>query len=112
MLFENTQVSAEEFARVTGWELKPEGACQGKQCVPLRGAWQPGEGVDVGVVAERLAMPVVTDRGRVALGPPAGGHALRDTQLPPLVLPDLDGAPFDLATLRGRRVLLLAWASW
>jgi hypothetical protein len=28
------------------------------------------------------------------------------------VLPDFDGKPFDVASLRGRKVLLLAWASW
>ena len=28
------------------------------------------------------------------------------------VLPDFDGNPFDVAGLRGRKVLLLAWASW
>jgi hypothetical protein len=31
---------------------------------------------------------------------------------PNLVLPDVHGRPFELASLRGTRVLLLAWASW
>jgi hypothetical protein len=29
-----------------------------------------------------------------------------------LTLPDLDGKPFTLSKLRGKRVLLFAWASW
>jgi hypothetical protein len=28
------------------------------------------------------------------------------------VLPDFEGNAFDVASLRGRKVLLVAWASW
>jgi hypothetical protein len=31
---------------------------------------------------------------------------------PALQLPDADGNPFDLASLHGQKVLLVAWASW
>jgi peroxiredoxin len=31
---------------------------------------------------------------------------------PDLVLPDADGNPFHLSSLRGQKVLLVAWASW
>jgi hypothetical protein len=27
-------------------------------------------------------------------------------------LPDIDGQPFSLESLRGQKVLLVAWASW
>ena len=33
-------------------------------------------------------------------------------QPPELVLPDVDGNPFRLSALHGRKVLLVAWASW
>ena len=36
------------------------------------------------------------------------GHALA----PELTLPDLDGRPFELSSLRGQKVVLAAWASW
>jgi len=32
--------------------------------------------------------------------------------LPSIILPTLDGQPFDLASLRGKRVLLFMWGSW
>jgi hypothetical protein len=32
--------------------------------------------------------------------------------MPELVLRDFDGDAFDLASLRGRKVVLIAWASW
>jgi peroxiredoxin len=31
---------------------------------------------------------------------------------PELELPDADGNPFRLSSLRGQKVLLVAWASW
>jgi hypothetical protein len=32
--------------------------------------------------------------------------------LPPLTLPDLEGQPLALESLRGKRVLLFMWGSW
>ena len=42
----------------------------------------------------------------------AGGRALASVDAPDLVLPDLQGRPFRLRSLRGSKVLLVAWASW
>jgi hypothetical protein len=100
---------------LTGWEIKPEGACKGEICVPLTdSAIAPDGTVDMRRFAEQMAMPVVTDdtHGLSALGPRAGGRVLDDVALPPITLPDFDGNPFDIASLRGRKVLLLAWSSW
>ena len=64
--------------------------------------------------AERLGMPLVHDEptGLWCLGPEAGGRALTDAHAPDLVLPDIDGREFHLRSLRGSKVLLVAWASW
>ena len=69
-----------------------------------------------GVVAERLGMPLVHDeaQGLWALGPETAvtGRALTSAVAPELTLPDVEGRPFTLSSLRGQKVLLLAWASW
>jgi peroxiredoxin len=112
VILDSDVVTPEEFAAGTGWALKPQGACKGEVCVPLpRGS---SERVDVRAVAERLGMAVVEDRGRLALGPESAvtGRALTTAQAPDIVLPDLDGKPFALASLRGQKVVLVAWASW
>lgn len=115
MIVDRSRVTAEEFLAQTGWELKREGACRGDVCVPLGGLAARGDGrFDVAEVAERMHMPLVADEayGVFALGPQASGHVLSSAELPELVLPDFEGGVFDVAGLRGRKVLLLAWASW
>jgi hypothetical protein len=60
-------------------------------------------------------MPLAHDdaHGLWALGPRSGDRRVLDsTEMPDLVLDDFDGGAFDFATLRGRKVVLLAWASW
>jgi hypothetical protein len=105
------RVSADEIERRTGWKLRPEGLCREDVCVPV--AFE-GEEVDVAVLSDALRMPVVADdaHGLWCLGPPASGHALETAVAPELELPDLDGNVFKLSSLRGQKVLLVAWASW
>jgi len=114
MLVEDRTVSTEEFTARTGWEAKPEGLCKGAMCVPAPEAVTADGQIDVSVVAERLAMPLVTDEksGLSVLGPEAFGHSLTTAVAPELELPDADGNPFRLSSLHGRKVLLVAWASW
>jgi len=112
MITESPRVSFADFERATGWAIKPEGACRDGRCIPLpAGTRDP---VDLRVVAGHLRMPLVHDEpsGLWALGPESGGRALTSAVAPDLELPDADGAPFRLSSLRGTKVLLVAWASW
>ncbi len=113
MLLTNGTVDREAFERGTGWALKPEGACRAEVCVPLP-AGAADATVDVEAVAERLGMPLVRHSDDVAaLGPATfGGNVLASAEAPPLVLPDLDGQPFDLASLRGQKVVMVAWSPY
>lgn len=113
MILKDTTVTPAEFEAGTGWALKPEGACKGELCVPLR---EPvGERADVRALAEALGMPIVedADHGVLALGPETlGGRALATAECPDLELPDLDGNAFRLSSLKGRKILLYAWAPY
>ncbi len=114
MILSELTVPAAEFAARTGWESKPEGLCKGPQCVPAPEAVLDGDRLDVRVVADRLGMPLVHDEahGVWALGPESLGHSLTTAEAPELTLPDVDGNPFSLSSMHGRKVLLVAWASW
>jgi hypothetical protein len=99
----------------TGWELKPEGACKAGTCVPLPAEAIVDGKVDARALADRLGMPLVAEerRGLWALGPEGlFGRTLATAEAPELVLPDLEGRPFTLSSLRGQKVALVAWASW
>ena len=114
MIVEDLTVAADDFAARTGWETKPEGLCKGTVCVPMPGGTPRDGQLSVEVVAERLRMPLVRDEEHHlwALGPESGGRALTTAVVPDIALPDRDGVPFALSSLRGQKVLLVAWASW
>jgi hypothetical protein len=119
MLLDSLRVPVADFEARTGWSVQPQGLCQGDVCVPL-----PADAVavddatlDVQMVADRAGMPLVHDEAHDlwALGPVAGPdrNALTTAQAPELELPDIrTGGLFRLSSLRGQKVLLLAWASW
>lgn len=116
MLLDSTTVHADAFEAATGWAIKPEGACKADICVPLPDDARVGDGaLAVEVVADRLRMPVLRDEahGLWAIGPAGvGGRALESAEAPDLELPDADGNPFQLSSLLGKKVVLVAWASW
>jgi hypothetical protein len=117
VILTDLEMGADEFESRTGWSIKPEGACKAELCVPLPATAAPKAGtVDVQVVAEALGMPIARDdeRGLTAVGPETAvtGRALTTARAPELELPDVDGRPFRLSSLRGQKVMLLAWASW
>jgi hypothetical protein len=109
MILTSPDVDQEQFEQETGWVIKPQGACKGDVCVPLPG------GFDLRDAAQRLGMAVVHDgeQGLWAVGPESiGGRALVTAAAPDLELPDLDGRPFRLSSLRGQKVVLVAWAPY
>jgi hypothetical protein len=113
MILSEFGVGVDEFEQGTGWKIKPEGACRGDVCVPLPGT--SAEGFDLAPVAQRLGMGVVHDPAVElwALGPASvGGRALATAEAFDLVLPDFDGSTFRLSSLRGQKVVLVAWAPY
>jgi hypothetical protein len=112
MILERPVVTPEELERCTGWKLEPEGACKGDRCVPL--PRREDGTLEARVLSERLGMALVHDveHDLWALGPEVTEHALAGARLPSITLPDRSGTPFSLDSLRGTKVLLVAWASW
>lgn len=111
-------LSAADFTAVTGWTPKPEGLCHGDLCLPQPpgSSWSDGAGrVDLVAFAERLGLPLVHDEQHHvwALGrPSAGTEGEGPVVAPDFALPDLDGTTHRLSDYRGKKVFLLAWASY
>ena len=117
MLLTELQIAAGKFEMGTGWAIKPQGACKAEVCVPLPVEARAADGrLDVSVIAPKLGMPLVHDEAHDlwALGPETAvtGRALTTAVAPELTLPDANGETFHLSSLRGQKVLLVAWASW
>jgi hypothetical protein len=108
MIVDRLDMGAEDFEQATGWEIKPEGACKAEVCVPL-----PEGSFDLIAVADRLGMAVVTEAGHDlwAVGPESPrGRALTTADASDFTLPNLDGSEFRITSLRGKKVLVIAWA--
>ena len=109
-------LTAADAARVTGWTLEPEGMCRDEQCVPLPPTAIDAGRVDVESFWRRLGNPVLVsdDREIWVLGTGADDRnaALAGLMAPDFTLPDLSGTPRTLSDLRGKKVLLVTWATW
>ena len=117
----NLWLSLDDLHRATGWELKPEGVCQGDLCMPI-----PPRRRDEFVLADNsfnLAafaalreQPVVHDDAHAVWffgeAPDTRRNGLLSLQAPDFTLPDIDGLMHSLSDYRGKKVLLLSWASW
>ena len=102
----------------TGWELKPEGLCEGDVCIPVRDreALADARGVDLVAFARALDRPLALDVAQraAALGTSAAERSARLATLeaPDFSLPDLHGRMHTLSAHRGKKALLIAYASW
>lgn len=113
-------LKASEAATATGWTLKPEGFCKGEVCVPVPPArtaeFVHGGDVNVAALWRHLGAPVVHDDAGSAwvLGTSAEDRAsqLKSLEAPDFTLPDLAGRQHALSAYRGKKVLVVSWASW
>ena len=114
MLLTSNTLTRAEFEQGTGWQLKPEGACKGDVCIPLPETLR-GDDLDVQTLAQAMGLPLAQapSFGLSALGPASiGSRALTTATAPEMALPDLDGKVFRLSSLKGKKVLVYAWAPY
>jgi hypothetical protein len=113
-------LSAGDLKRVSGWEFKPQGFCKGEVCVPVpvarRTEFVAGGRYNLAALSNLIGQPVVTDAEHDAwcFGEAAAERKRMLTSLdaPDFSLPDLDGKMHSLSEHRGKKVLLVSWASW
>ena len=111
-------LSADALREALGWELHDGTLCNDTMCVPLPAGARLGEGgvFDLREVAATLDRPLALDaaEGAAYLGASAAerAQALASLLAPDFTLPDLAGRPHTLSSYRGKKILLVAWASW
>lgn len=110
------RIDAGALERALGWELTDDGLCREGLCVPTPATWSSDADVALDDLATLLGRALAIDADeRVAwLGGAADERArtLRALTAPDFALADLDGRVHRLSDHRGRKVLLVVWASW
>jgi hypothetical protein len=112
------RVSRERLRSALGYELKPAGLCHGTTCFPVadRASLVNDDGVDLarcaGIVDRPLALDVAERVAYMGVSAADRSARLASGEAPDFTLPDLDGRLHSLSDYRGRKVLLIAHASW
>jgi hypothetical protein len=113
-----------DLTRVNGFELKPEGACIDDICVPVRQDQDSSIFVrrsgsswfNVSELANRLEQAAVTDydAGVWSFGavPARRTSLVNQSRAPDFTLQDKDGNDVQLSDFKGKKIMLLTWASW
>lgn len=117
-------VKPADLTRINDFELKPQGACLADLCVPVLQdrdsdmyVTRAGQGwFNLTGLADRLQQAWVADHedGVWSLGvmPLERQSFFRGGMAPDFALPDREGNTVRLSDYRGKKVLLLTWASW
>lgn len=101
-----------------GWEVHDGLLCNDSMCIPLadEASVVREGGVDLAGLAKAMdrALAVDLDERAAFLGASARerSQALASQHAPDFALPDLAGRTHTLAEHRGKKILLVAWASW
>ena len=117
-------VTFSDLTRATGFAVKPQGVCRNELCFPIPKQRRSDFLVQRGSVkwlnlsefARLLNQPVAHDE-KLAVWyfgprPEAQNGYLSSLEAPNFTLPDMNGTLHSLSDYRGKRVLLITWASW
>jgi hypothetical protein len=121
-------ITTADLKRATRFEVKPQGVCRDELCFPLPKAKREafihkdaGQSratdtwFNMTAFAQLVHQPVAHD---AALSTWYFGlrsdqrQQLSSLQAPDFTLPDLQGKPHRLSDFRGKKILLVTWASW
>jgi hypothetical protein len=117
-------ITLADLKRATQFVLKPQGVCRDELCFPLpkarRAAFLSKQGrttwFNLSEFARLLKQPAAQDAEHAVwyFGPrPEEQNAhLASLVAPDFTLPDANGKMHSLREFRGKKVLLLTWASW
>lgn len=109
-------VQKADLPRINGFEIKPQGACRSDICIPIQRGMMRNDLFNLTAFAQRVGQKFIADpAARVwSFGeiPVVQGAYLDSRIAPDVEIPDRKGKPVRLSQFRGKKVLLVTWASW
>jgi hypothetical protein len=115
-------VTPADLTRINGFVLKPEGACLGDLCIPIRAGsdllrLEAGEPrINLTALADLLGQAWVVDEpthtwsfGEI---PVKRQSMMADAQAPDFELVDREGKVIRMSDYKGRKALIVTWSSW
>src|SRR6266404_6341747 len=105
-----------DLKKINDFELKPQGACREDVCIPVSKDMAKGEFFNLTAFARKVGEAFVADSDtRVwSFGeiPVLRGGFVTSRIAPDFAVPDRTGRVVHLNDFRGRKVLVVTWASW
>ena len=120
----NLWITMDDLKRATGFVVKPQGVCRDELCFPLpakrKDEFISKKGKDtwfnLSAFAALVKQPATRDEKNstwfFGKREDERGSYLASLEAPTFTLPDINGKMHSLADYRGKKVLLITWASW
>ena len=107
-------VRSGDLLRINEFELKPQGACRADICIPIPKDLRSGDWFHLTGFARRIRQSFVADAGVWSFGeiPTVSQSFLRSRIAPDFSVPDRKDRIIHLSDFRGKKVLVVTWASW
>ena len=107
-------VQKQDLPRINEFEVKPQGACRADVCIPLSKTLKNGDWFNLTGFAHKIGETVVADQNVYSLGeiPVLRGGFYNSRIAPDFAVPDRKGKVVHLSDFRGKKTLVITWASW
>lgn len=107
-------VRGADLPAMNGFTLKPQGACREDICIPVPKSMRQGEWFQLTGFARKTSQAVVHEAGVWSFGeiPNLRGSFLSSRIAPDFAVPDRKARVVHLSDFRGKKGLVVTWASW
>jgi len=103
-----------DLPKINDFEVKPEGACRADLCIPLSKDLLRGEWFNLTGFARKTGQAFLNESSVWSFGeiPVLRGAFYNSRIAPDFAVPDRRGKILHLNDFRGKKVLVITWASW
>ena len=103
-----------DLPRINEFALKPQGACRADLCIPVSKALRKDGWFHLTGFARQTKQAFAADAGVWSFAelPVLRGEFLQSRVSPDFAVPDRQGRMVHLSDFRGKKALVITWASW